>query len=386
MIIVEYEAKNLLAARGLPVPPGAFVTTAAEAEKFSRSLGDAVVIKVQIPAGGRMKAGGVQFAHSSAEVKQAADQLLGQMILGYPVECLLVEQRLDIETEVFVAVTYEDSARSAVLLASTEGGIEIESAGQFIRREFSVSRPFLDYEGREVASELGFKGRDSVQLGAIITGLVNCFIEWDTILLECNPVVLDTAGQWWIADVHFDLDDDALYRQKALLDAAEYSCAIAERRSNFEQQAHNLDKIDPRGAAGRLVALEGNIGMLIGGGGASLTAMDALLDAGFKPANYSEIGGNPSVWKIKELTKIVLSQPRVDKLLVIMNVVSNTRVDLIARGVIKGILELGREPKEVISAFRIPGSWEAEGVAILEHYGVRYFGRETTIDQVVEVL
>jgi succinyl-CoA synthetase beta subunit/citryl-CoA synthetase large subunit len=105
-----------------------------------------------------------------------------------------------------------------------------------------------------------------------------------------------------------------------------------------------------------------------------------------KPANYCEIGGNPSVWKIKELTKLILSQPQVKRLAVMMNVVSNTRVDLMARGVIKGILELGRDPREVIAVFRIPGSWEGEGQAILDHYGVRYFGRETTLDQVVEAI
>ncbi|MCJ7624632.1 MAG: hypothetical protein MUO76_14115, partial [Anaerolineaceae bacterium] len=143
---------------------------------------------------------------------------------------------------------------------------------------------------------------------------------------------------------------------------------------------------DHRGGAGRLVPFDGNIGMLIGGGGASLTAFDAVLDAGLKPANYCEIGGNPSVWKIQELTKLILSQPQVDRLIVIMNVVSNTRVDLVARGVIKGITQLGRDPSEVIAAFRIPGSWEDEGKAILNHYNVPFFGRETSIDQVVEAI
>jgi succinyl-CoA synthetase beta subunit len=125
---------------------------------------------------------------------------------------------------------------------------------------------------------------------------------------------------------------------------------------------------------------------LIGGGGASLTIMDAVLDAGLRPANYCEIGGNPSVWKIKELTKLILTQPQVRKLAVIMNVVSNTRVDLIARGVIKGILELNLKPPNVLVAFRVPGSWEAEGQAVLQHYGVASFGRQHSIDQVIEAI
>jgi succinyl-CoA synthetase beta subunit/citryl-CoA synthetase large subunit len=128
------------------------------------------------------------------------------------------------------------------------------------------------------------------------------------------------------------------------------------------------------------------LGLLIGGGGASLAIFDAVLEAGLNPANYCEIGGNPSVWKTKELTKLILSQPQVKRLAVIMNVVSNTRVDLVARGVIKGALELGREPRQVIAAFRVPGSWEDEGQAILRHYSVPFFGRETSLDQVVEAI
>ena len=130
----------------------------------------------------------------------------------------------------------------------------------------------------------------------------------------------------------------------------------------------------------------GSLGLLIGGGGASLTIMDAVFDAGLEPANSCEIGGNPSVWKITQLTKLILSQPNVDRLAVIMNVVSNTRVDLVARGVVKGILELGREPRDVLAAFRVPGSWEGEGQALLRHYGVPAFGRETTLDQAVEAM
>ena len=137
--------------------------------------------------------------------------------------------------------------------------------------------------------------------------------------------------------------------------------------------------------AGRLVPFDGNLGLLIGGGGASLTAMDAILDAGLEPANYCEIGGNPSVWKIKELTRLILCQPGVDQLVVIMNVVSNTRVDLVARaGHQRRSGKPGKQPRDVIRAFRIPGSWEEEGYAILDHYGVPYFGREFSIDQVVE--
>jgi len=130
-----------------------------------------------------------------------------------------------------------------------------------------------------------------------------------------------------------------------------------------------------------MIEFEGDLGRIIGGGGASLTTFDAVKKNGGHPANYCEIGGNPSVLKVKELTKHILSKPGVRKIAVIMNVVSNTRVDLVARGVIRGILEAGKEPSKTIAVFRIPGAWEEEGFKILRRYGVRYCGRDVSIDE-----
>ena len=384
MKILEFEAKTLLEAQGLSIPRGEAVTTPEAARAAVESLACPVVVKAQIPAGGRMKAGGIRFAAAPEEAAQTARDLLAQPIRGFPVERVLVEERLDIAAEVFVAVTYDAAARRPALLASAEGGIDIESSGQIVRRPFSP--PLPDYVGREVAAELGFHGAALPTLASLITTTARCFARWDALLLELNPVVLDASGNWWAADVHLELDDDALFRQRDLLARLPASAEVAERASAFERRAAEIDSADHRGVAGRLVAFDGDLGLLIGGGGASLTILDAVLDAGLKPANYCEIGGNPSVWKIKELTKLILSQPQVKRLAVIMNVVSNTRVDLMARGVIKGILELGRDPREVIAVFRIPGSWEREGQAILKHYGVRFFGRETALDQVIEAI
>ena len=386
MIILEHEGRMLLASHGLSIPPGKVVRSSQEAYQTAQEIGGSVVMKVQIPAGGRMKAGGILFADTPEAAQTTTAGLLGKSIRSCIVESVLVEQKLDIAREFFLAVTYDAVLRQPVVLASDEGGIDIEASTRIIRQPFSPVEGFSDYMGREIATTLGTDGAALINLGRIITTLVQRFIAWDALLLECNPVILDTDDNLWIADVHFEMDDDAAFRQQSLLDAAPESIAWANRRSDFEQQAIEIDRADHRGVAGRLVTFDGNIGMLIGGGGASLTAMDAVLDAGLKPANYCEIGGNPSVWKIKELTKLILSQPQVDMLVVIMNVVSNTRVDLVARGVIKGVLEAGKNPAEAIRAFRIPGSWEDEGFAILEHYGVPYFGRETSIDQVVDSL
>lgn len=386
MKVLEFEAKKLLSVEGISVPPGIVVASAPEAAAFAQAVGQPVVIKAQIPVGGRMKAGGILFANRPAEAEATARQLLGREIKGCRVEQLLIEQKLDIAAELFMGVTYDKAARRAVLLASLAGGVEVETTTNLVRRPFSVLTPMPDYLGREIADELGFSGSQLRQLGQLISQVGQSFANWEALLLEINPLALDTAGRWWAADVHLELDDDAAQRQPALLAQLPDSQAWASRQSDFEQQAAAIDQADHRGVAGRLVPFEGNLGLLIGGGGASLAIFDAALQAGLKPANYCEIGGNPSVWKTKELTKLILSQPQVERLAVIMNVVSNTRVDLVARGVIKGILELGREPGEVIAAFRVPGSWEEEGQAILGHYGVPHFGRETSLDQAVEAI
>lgn len=384
MIIVEYEAKAILKARGLPVPPGLIADTPEAARSAAEQIGAAVVLKAQVPTGGRMKAGGIRFAGSPDEAKSAARDLLGMTLRGFPVERLLIEQKLTITREFFVGATYDAAARTAMLLTSAEGGIEVESVSHIGRIPFSSANAISDYVGREAAASLGIQGKPFLQLSGLVKQIGEAFTRFDALLLECNPVILDETGRWWVVDVHLEVDDDALYRQKELIEAAPFSVALANKRTAFESRALEIDRADHRGVAGRLIPFDGNIGLLIGGGGASLTTMDALFDAGLKPANYCEIGGNPSVWKIKELTKLVLSQPQVDKLVVIMNVVSNTRVDLVARGVIKGILEMERDPQAVIAAFRIPGSWEDEGYKLLDHYGVRYCGRETTIEQVIE--
>jgi succinyl-CoA synthetase beta subunit len=384
--VLEFEAKALLREHGLRVPNGQWVTAAQAAAEAAGELGGPVVIKAQVPAGGRMKAGGVRFASTPEQASEFAAELLGMTIKGFPVQALLVEDKVPNTAELFISLTYDSEARSAVLLASAAGGIEIEAETKLIRRPVSTLTAASDYMGREVAAELGLEGAVFLNFSAAVTRLLQAFAAWDALLLEVNPLVLEADGRWCVADVHLELDDDAAHRQGALLAKLPRSAQAADRRTAFERKAAEIDSADHRGVAGRLVPFPGNLGLLIGGGGASLTIMDAVLEAGLKPANYCEIGGNPSVWKIKELTKLILSQPGVDRLAVIMNVVSNTRADLVARGVIKGALELGLRPREVITAFRIPGSWETEGQDLLRHYGVAHYGRETSIDQVVEAM
>lgn len=384
MKILEIDAKTILSKHSLAIPQGTVVTSPMEAFNAADSLSRPVVLKVQIPSSGRMKAGGVKFAQTPDEAKNEAAVLLQTTINNHSANNILLEEKLSVNSEIFLGITYDADSRTGVILGSVSGGIDVEKSDKIARTIFSPQLPTPDYIGRQIAIELGYGSKDLLNLSRIITALVTCFIQSDALLLEVNPLILTSDHEWVIADVHMELDDDALFRQKELLKHVPYSNDLVLQTSDFEQLAKEIDSSDHRGVAGRLVAFDGNLGMLMGGGGASMTIFDAVLNAGLNPANYCEIGGNPSVNKVKELTKLILQQPSVDKLAVIMNVVSNTRTDLVARGVIKGIVELGLIPKDVISVFRIPGSWEKEGYDILDHYKVSYFGRETSIDEAVD--
>src|SRR5262249_24659394 len=189
-------------------------------------------------------------------------------------------------------------------------------------------------------------------------------------------------GRFIVLDGHVDLEAEARSKHAALL--RELGIADEETRqarppTPFEIAGRKVNEVDHRGVAGNVVEFDGNLGLVIGAGGGSLTLFDAVRKHGGKPANYCEIGGNPSVSKVCELTKLILAKPGVAKIAVMMNVVSNTRVDIVARGVIKGCIESGRDPAQVIAIFRIPGAWEGEGFEILARYGVEYCDRSVSM-------
>jgi succinyl-CoA synthetase beta subunit/citryl-CoA synthetase large subunit len=225
-------------------------------------------------------------------------------------------------------------------------------------------------------------GSDLNKLTPIVFALIEIFLMYDLTLAEINPLAKLEEGRFIVLDGHVDMEAEARDTHRKLLD--EIGIRPEETRqarppTEFEIKGAQVDASDPRGVAGNVVEFDGNLGLIIGAGGGSLTLFDAVRDQGGKPANYCEIGGNPSVKKACALTKLVLSKPGVEKIAVMMNVVSNTRVDIVARGVIKGVVESGLDPKETIAIFRIPGSWEAEGFKILEKYGVEYCDRSVSM-------
>jgi succinyl-CoA synthetase beta subunit len=381
MRLLEHEAKRLLAAAGIAVPHGHVVASVAEARQAARAVERAAVIKAQVPFGGRLKAGLVAFTSGEVEAAERAAELFGREVQGYTVRELLVEERLAFETEMFIAVTYDGPARRAVMLASATGGVDVES-GEVTRGSFRLSLPCPAYLGCELAARLGLRGDALVGWASSAVTAADLFRECDALLVEINPLVQAVNGRWIAADAHIELDDDALWRQQRYL--TDFNLAHRGERvlTAFEARASEIDQADHRGVAGRVVEFGGDLGLLIGGGGASLTFFDAILNSGGRPANYCEIGGNPTAAKVKELTKLILGQPRVRAIAVAMNVVSNTRADVIAEGIIEGVLEVGGRPAQRILAFRVPGSCEAEATRLLAIHGVRTFDRTTSLEDV----
>jgi len=389
MRFFEYESRAIAKKAGIPVTNYGFATTAEEARRIAEDIGGPVVIKSQVLTGGRMKAGGVQFADTPDEAAQHAEQVLQLEIGGHMPRGVLVDPRADLKQEYYAGVVWDGIRKQPVMLFSDMGGIDIEEVAEkhpdhVGRSHFSTILPFGDYQAKEVVAEVGVTGRQLTRITPILARLARLFVDYDMTLAEVNPLGELEDGTFVALDAHMDMENEARPRQSELL--AELGVGGEETRqarepTEFELAGEEVDSMDHRGVAGNVTEFDGNLGLVIGAGGGSLTLFDAVRAHGGKPANYCEIGGNPSVRKAAGLAKLVLQKPGVDKIAVMMSIVSNTRVDIVARGVIKACLELGFDPAEKIAIFRIPGAWEEEGFKILEKYGVEYCDRSVSLHE-----
>jgi len=381
----ESETKKLLAKHGIASVPGKVATTGADAERIAAELGGAVVLKALVISPAAFKAGAIKAGGSAAEARQAADTLLKLDDGGRKPAGVLVEKK--VASQYSLAFTYDGARKLPVMAASTAiGNIETiadEHPDRVVRRHFSALLPFSDYLAKELVNALGLKGADSTGLTPVVSRLAQLFLKYDPTQLDVTIGKLDD-GKLGAVDARADMEVEGRRRQKAILDelgvAADDSRAVRQPTA-FEIEAAKIDAEDPRGVAGPVVEFDGNIGLVIGAGGGSLTLTDAVRRHGGRPANYAALGGNPSVRKAQRLTQLILSKPGVDKIAVMSNVVSNTRADLVARGVIKGVIESGRDPAKTIAIFRVPGAWEADAFKILEKYGVEYCDRTVSISE-----
>ncbi len=389
MRFFEYEAREIVKRAGIPVTDFGFATEPAHVAEIAQRIDGPVVIKSQVLTGGRMKAGGVKFADTPEEAQAHAREILALEIKGHKPRGVLVDPKAQVEQEYYAGVVWDGLRKQPVMIFSPVGGIDIEQVAEeqpekVGRRHFSNILPFSDFMAKEVIASTGVTGRALTRLTPILTRLARLFVEHDMTLAEINPLGQLADGSFVALDAHMDMENEARGRHRALLadlGVGEEETRQAREATPFELAGEEVDATDHRGVAGNVTEFDGNLGLVIGAGGGSLTLFDAVRAHGGDPANYCEIGGNPSVAKACGLAKLVLSKPGVERIAVMMSIVSNTRVDIVARGVIKACLELGFDPAEKIAIFRIPGAWEEEGFKILEKYKVEYADRSVSLNE-----
>jgi succinyl-CoA synthetase beta subunit len=389
MRFFEYESRQVLQRERIPVAQAGFAKSADEAAEIAADIGGPVVLKSQVLTGGRMKAGGVKFADTPEEAREHAAAILQLEIGGHMPRGVLVGAKAEIAKEYYAGVIYDGVRKLPTFVFSDMGGIDIEEVAEqhpdhIGRGHFSTLLPHMDFRAKDAIASVGVTGSELNRLTPILSKLAQLFVKYGMTLAEINPLAQLEDGTFVAVDAHMDMENEARPRQQELL--AELGIADEETRearepTPFEIEGEKIDSVDHRGVAGNVTEFDGNLGLVIGAGGGSLTLFDAVQKQGGRPANYCEIGGNPSVSKACNLTKLVLSKPGVDKIAVMMSIVSNTRVDIVARGVIKACVELGFDPAEKIAIFRIPGAWEDEGFKILEKYGVEYCDRSVSLHE-----
>jgi len=387
MRFYEFEAKQLLQKHRIPLVRSELANTIEEVERIISEIQGPAILKAQAIAPG-LAATSMREVSDIASAKAAAAEIFAIDDGGRKPKGLLVEERPMGVAAYSLSLTYDGMKKRPVIAAADLAG-KIDDLGdthpdRIVRRHFSALYPFSDYIAKELAKLLSLAGNDLNQVTRIVAGLARLFLKYDLADLDVTRLIKLGDGRFVVADVEADLEIEARHRQRPMLDElgfAKDDLRQVREPTQFELEGARIDAEDPRGIISPIAEFDGNIGLVIGAGGGSLTLTDAVRKHGGRPANYAAIGGNPSVDKARRLTKLVLSKPGVDKVAVMSNVVSNTRADLVARGVIKGIIELGFEPADKILIFRVPGAWEADAAKILEKYGVEYCDRTVSISE-----
>lgn len=353
MKIHEYQAKEILRRYAIPVQAGEVATTPQEVRTIADKFGKAVVVKAQVHAGGRGKAGGVKFSPTADKAEENAQKILGMDIKGSVVRKVLVTDAADIAKEFYLGVIVDRAAKGITIMGSSEGGIEIEEVAKDSPEKIIrvLADPFLglsDYQARQLAFGMQIPADKMRGFLAITKELYRAFIENDAELLEINPLVITEQGDWLALDAKMVYDDNALYRQKS---------AEALRDTGEEEGAET----EARGAGLSYVKLDGNIGCVVNGAGLAMATMDSLKLYGGEPANFLDIGGGAKADRVTAALRIILSDANVKAIL--FNIFGGiTRGDDVARGIITGLNEIKTDVPIVI---RLVGANSKEGREIL---------------------
>ncbi|MCK0714039.1 ADP-forming succinate--CoA ligase subunit beta [Chromohalobacter sarecensis] len=382
MNLHEYQSKQLFADYGLPVSKGFAVDTPKEAAEACKKIGgDKWVVKAQVHAGGRGKAGGVKLIKSPEEAQAFAEQWLGQNLVtfqtdekGQPVTKILVENLTDIANELYLGAVVDRGTRRIVFMASTEGGVEIEKVAEetpekILKAEVDPLVGAQPYQARELAFALGLEGVQIKQFTKIFLGLAKLFEEKDLALLEINPLVINESGDLHCLDAKIGLDGNALYRHPDLQ-------AMRDPSQEDEREAH------AQAWELNYVALEGNIGCMVNGAGLAMGTMDIIKLNGGQPANFLDVGGGATEERVGEAFKIILSDDSVKAVLV--NIFGGiVRCDMIAEGIIGAVEQVGVNVPVVV---RLEGNNAELGAEKLASSGLNIIAATSLTDAAQQVV
>ena len=349
MRLFEYEAKQIFSKNGIPTPKGGVATTPEEADGVYEGLGS-VVVKSQVLVGGRGKAGGIEFANTPVELKESVAALLGAEIRGFRVGSVLIEEKLDIEKELYVGVTVERSQGKAVVLASGKGGIDIEELArtypdQIVKELIDVRRGLRPYEAADILRRAGVSGKALTKASGILVRLYNIFWAYDAEVTEINPLVVTKDGGLVAADAKMNIDDEAVRRHPEVRQEDSFLTTLEK-----EARTHNLGYVE----------MGGTIGVIGNGAGLNMTTLDILRHYGGEPANFLEVSGR-TYMKAEEAIQIVLKNPKV-KVIFGNFFGSISRCDVIAKGLAEAIKK-GKVTKPMVVSMR--GNGAEEGKEIL---------------------
>lgn len=366
MNIHEYQAKALLREYGVAVPRGQVAYTPEEAEQVARELGGPVwVVKAQIHAGGRGKAGGVKLARSVEEVRQLAGEMLGMTLVthqtgpqGRVVKRVYIEEGCDIARELYLGAVIDRGTSRVTLMASQEGGVEIEevaarSPEKILRAAIDPATGFMPHYGRELAFGLGLSGAEVRKAVTFMQGLYTCMVERDASLVEINPLVVTGEGELLALDAKMNFDSNGLFRQPKILELRDLD---EEDPHEIEASRHELSYIK----------LDGNIGCMVNGAGLAMATMDIIKLYGGEPANFLDVGGGATKERVTAAFRLLLSDPNVEGVLV--NIFGGImRCDVIAEGVVAAARDVNLNVPLVV---RLEGTNVELGKRILSESGL----------------
>jgi succinyl-CoA synthetase beta subunit len=355
----EYQSKRLFAAHGVPIPGGDVAASPEEARRIAEELGGTVVVKSQVLVGGRGKAGGIRLAHTPDEAEAVARDILGMEIKGLPVRKVLLDEAADIQQEIYLGIVVDRANRRPVMMASSEGGVEIEEVARSnpdAIKKVTVD-PFLGLRGYQtlaLAKGIGLADEHRRAFGRIARGLYAAFLAYDASLAEINPLVVTAGGELLAVDGKMVLDDNGLFRHPDLAQMRD-----VDEETPTEREA--------REAGLSYVQLDGQIGCMVNGAGLAMATMDIIKHFGSSPANFLDIGGGAKAERVATALRLILADPNVQA--VLFNIFGGiTRCDEVARGIIAAFEAV--KPTVPLVA-RLVGTNEVEGRAILDASGYR---------------